>query len=979
MKRLCLLIMLSLIVFTFWAEEITIRRSDYLELSTFHFSTTDGNEIVFWNDTINGDLDIFAQKLNSYGLCLWDENICLVNKPGDQQIIDLITTSDHNCIILWADHNLSSGLRYYLQKITSNGQCIWTSNGVLLSCEPFTFDNLKLIPDSIGGAHIIYTTYHAMHSIYRQKIDSYGNYLFSPDNTVIYTDTLEVRIKNVVSDNAGGAIVAVSKYKNSENQAITHLFHLSPEGYITGNNPLVPVCGLPSPNYDIIQGVDNQIILWEIFPNLNNYYTAFRKIDSAGNLLSPQPSIYQLPSYYADAYCPVAIQDGGLLFAWRVWDPMTHNYSAKMQKFNNNLVPVWQEEGVLVTTSNPVEASAQMLMKYDGSILISWLSESQSPFGLVYMAQLLNPAGINCWCENGRIIGNLSDNTYFVTSACSNRNLFVWSELRNGENSIRTNVITDLGASLFPPEGIAIVQHLLGIASLYDCVALEGNYLTIWNDQRYGNSVYYQVYNTNLQALFPENGIALTEPNIGFGYIQATEKISATEYAIIYNTINNNDYQYYLQVINANGTKLYPENGILLSSNYGASFSLSSWNDDLYISWLGFDDNLNNCIMGQRILGGQKMWGEEGKIIAEVTPYLNKVMNKGRYFVWCYSDSDYTYYLKALKLDINGNPADGWGPEGIIISQTQFDNYMSIQNLYLMDEDLVVFYIQTLYTSYLIKGQKISSDGNPLWASTGIKVCVDGYIESSLNENNEITFISASDNYPNGRFSFNKLNSTGELLYGLEGKTIASNTLLNNLELARFANGAYLLSCSYSPSEYSDSDICVMELDPQGNPLTNQFTNVCDALNSQFSVKSAVIGNNAFLAWNDNRCSIFDNEISILSIYANTFTSSYVANEDEVITNPSAISLRQNYPNPFNPETTISFSLPQAENVNLHIYNLKGELVKTLYQDNYCSAGMNSVLWNGKDNKGNSVASGIYFYRLNCGKEQYTRKMVLSK
>ncbi len=107
--------------------------------------------------------------------------------------------------------------------------------------------------------------------------------------------------------------------------------------------------------------------------------------------------------------------------------------------------------------------------------------------------------------------------------------------------------------------------------------------------------------------------------------------------------------------------------------------------------------------------------------------------------------------------------------------------------------------------------------------------------------------------------------------------------------------------------------------------------------------------------------------------------SSYVANEDEVITNPAVISLQQNYPNPFNPETTISFSLPKAEKVNLNIYNLKGQLVKTLYQDNQCSAGVNSVVWNGKDNKGNSVSSGIYFYRLNCGKEQLTKKMVLSK
>ena len=76
MKRLFSLCLFIVIAFAFGAEEICVRRSDYLELSTFHFSTADGNEIVFWNDTVNGSPDIFAQKLDANGLCLWDENLC---------------------------------------------------------------------------------------------------------------------------------------------------------------------------------------------------------------------------------------------------------------------------------------------------------------------------------------------------------------------------------------------------------------------------------------------------------------------------------------------------------------------------------------------------------------------------------------------------------------------------------------------------------------------------------------------------------------------------------------------------------------------------------------------------------------------------------------------------------------------------------------------------------------------------------------
>jgi len=93
---------------------------------------------------------------------------------------------------------------------------------------------------------------------------------------------------------------------------------------------------------------------------------------------------------------------------------------------------------------------------------------------------------------------------------------------------------------------------------------------------------------------------------------------------------------------------------------------------------------------------------------------------------------------------------------------------------------------------------------------------------------------------------------------------------------------------------------------------------------------------------------------------------------------PALQMLTQNYPNPFNPETTINFSLPTAGVANLGIYNVKGQLVKTLVNDAR-NAGSHSVVWNGTDSSGNNVTSGIYFYRLNHDGKSETRKMMLMK
>jgi len=90
--------------------------------------------------------------------------------------------------------------------------------------------------------------------------------------------------------------------------------------------------------------------------------------------------------------------------------------------------------------------------------------------------------------------------------------------------------------------------------------------------------------------------------------------------------------------------------------------------------------------------------------------------------------------------------------------------------------------------------------------------------------------------------------------------------------------------------------------------------------------------------------------------------------------------LNDNYPNPFNPSTTISYNLAEDSNVELTIYNLKGQRVKQLVSSNQLSAGQHSVEWHGTDDAGENVSSGIYLYKLKAGdKYTSTKKMILLK
>jgi hypothetical protein len=97
----------------------------------------------------------------------------------------------------------------------------------------------------------------------------------------------------------------------------------------------------------------------------------------------------------------------------------------------------------------------------------------------------------------------------------------------------------------------------------------------------------------------------------------------------------------------------------------------------------------------------------------------------------------------------------------------------------------------------------------------------------------------------------------------------------------------------------------------------------------------------------------------------------------EYQTAPINFELSPNFPNPFNPATTIRYALPKAASVTLQVYNLLGELVATLVDNEQKDAGYHAAVWNGRNANGNAVANGVYFYRMRAGSFVQTRKMVL--
>jgi len=116
-------------------------------------------------------------------------------------------------------------------------------------------------------------------------------------------------------------------------------------------------------------------------------------------------------------------------------------------------------------------------------------------------------------------------------------------------------------------------------------------------------------------------------------------------------------------------------------------------------------------------------------------------------------------------------------------------------------------------------------------------------------------------------------------------------------------------------------------------------------------------------------------EAGIDDITIETFTPMTLSNvtDDRVL---PRTQLEQNAPNPFNPTTTIRMRLSSPAHAHLELFDVSGRLIRTLV-DRPMTAGIHQIRWNGLDNQGREVASGVYFYRLKAGVFEQSRRMIV--
>jgi hypothetical protein len=493
----------------------------------------------------------------------------------------------------------------------------------------------------------------------------------------------------------------------------------------------------------------------------------------------------------------------------------------------------------------------------------------------------------------------------------------------------------------------------------------EGGVFICWTDLRNINyDIFAQRVNKDGQIQWQKNGIPICDDPYNQHYSRIISDGRGGAFVV---WEDNREYNIfiYAQWIDRNGREKWQKNGIKVADRAGLFASISNdSNDGILVAWNSQGSFGLNCVVVQKVnFLGQRVWGDSGILCTDRQGaiYPNDVAvlsdgKRGAYVGW--SQGEYfkgKVYIQ--RIDSSGNIL--WQKNGIEVGDSTYNIDIGLSS----DRNGGAILSWANLNTVMKYIQRISSEGNFLWAPKGIALggAAGGGSRRHTPDGKGGAFIGHSK-------WIQHIDSSGSLLWGENGAQYVTSleTYYESAQAAEKSGGVWNFWTSRDSLTYED--IFGQYIDSNGLPRwgPNGIV-ICNATWKQCT-PDAVGDNagNAFVVWMDIRG-------RYPSIYlAKVDTSKIITSSDVRLLHPVlSPRLNQNYPNPFNPRTRIQFFIPKRTSVRLCVYDVLGREMTQL-SDKIYEAGEHDVEFNAK-----ALSAGIYFYRLIIQGFIETRKMIV--
>jgi hypothetical protein len=722
-----------------------------------------------------------------------------------------------------------------------------------------------------------------------------------------------------------------------------------------------------------MDGSGNFFICWTDYRN-GNADIYVQRYNSAGISLGDNFKVnddsgitYQeTPAVSVDGY-------GNFILVWQ--DYRNREWNIYAQIYNSLGNPVGGNFKVNDDPGNSYQKSPDIAAGLSGNFVITWRDERNGNSDIY--AQRYNFSGnplnsdfkVNddpgfTYQGYPAICMDLSDNFYIT-----------WNDYRNGNR--------DIYAQRYDSSGIPIgsnfkVNDDSGDAfQEYPDIAINdsGNFVLTWQDLRQGN---YDIYAQRFDLTgAPEGSNFLVNKDYSVneqGYPDMTVD-NQGNFALVWQDYRKGNWDIYVQRYNSSGMPLsfnLKANDDTTEANQKYPSISMDDSGNLISTWQDYR-NGNWGIYAQRFNSSGIPLGPDFRVdsLGGISPVVD-VDGAGN-FVITWTNGR----VNAQRFDTSGTPIDtnfrvsGYGGSNPDIALHNLGNFVITWEDYRNDR-----YKPDIYA------RRYDSQANPLDSTfrvnddTGITYQGD----PAISMDNSGNFIITWRDERNGNWDIYAQR------YDFSGNPLGSNFKVNDdpgnhnqwsPDVVMTSSGGFVIT--WHDYRNNNPDIYAQRYDFSGVPLGNNYlvNNPHFASFDQTTPAIASSGSDIYFAWMDNRKGNLD-------IFAKVVDWSYTEVEEEQIAElPNYFGLYQNYPNPFNPTTKIQFKVGSLEfgeplRTSLVIYNILGQKVRTLLDEEILPGG-HQVIWDGKDEKGRTVSSGIYFYRLKAGGFTETKRMVFLK
>lgn len=524
----------------------------------------------------------------------------------------------------------------------------------------------------------------------------------------------------------------------------------------------------------------------------------------------------------------------------------------------------------------------------------------------------------------------------------------------------------------------------------YDpCITDDGNggAIIVWDDRRSGtggtqHDIYSQRIDADGYTQWTEDGVQVCGASEDQTMPQ-TISDGSDGAIIIWEDRRNTGVDMYAQKINSTGVIQWAADGVPVCLATNQQFEpqiISDENGGAIIAWKDYRSGLDYDIYAQHVdVNGNMLWTVDGVAICtainEQSYHQIITDGSGGAFVAWQDKRSGAFDIYAQRIDINGNTL--WQTNGVRVC-TEANDQRNCQLI--SDGTGGAFIVWRDIRNALnedIYAQRIDQDGNRLWDTSGVAVCQvseNQYSPQIISDLNGGAIICWEDYRLDGAPSdiyAQRIDGNGNEIWTVDGVEICTADNMQNKPFIVNDESSGAIIVWQDHRKGTEDDVYAQRINSDGIiQWTQNGVAISVADNDQSTPHLVKDSNNgAIIVWRDHRNSSRD-------IYASLIQSDgHLAGSTSEITDNNALAfsfkLSQNFPNPFNPVTSIQYSIPQRSNVTLKVYDVLGNEVKTLVNEEK-DRGVYSVNFDAS-----GLASGMYLYRLQAGSFVETKKMIL--